>query len=204
VTVPSLRESIRQCLHNKPLSGSLAGDFAVSGLAREERQLTAAAVLMPLVDRPEGFTVLLTQRTEHLYNHAGQISFPGGRVEQHDSNHTETALRETEEEIGLHRQHVEVVGFMEPYQTITGFLVTPVVGFVEPRFELRLDTFEVAEAFEVPLAFILDPNHHKRHASEYRGEQRFYYVIPYENRYIWGATAAMLVNLANKLAACSL
>ncbi|MEZ5582707.1 MAG: CoA pyrophosphatase [Candidatus Competibacteraceae bacterium] len=116
----------------------------------------------------------------------------------------ETALRETEEEIGLHRRHVEVVGFMEPYQTITGFLVTPVVGFVAPTFELSLDTFEVAEAFEVPLAFILNPRHHKRHAAEYRGELRYYYVIPYEDRYIWGATAAMLVNFANKLADCSL
>jgi len=204
VTAYPLRESIRHCLHNNPISSGLAGDFAVSGLAREERELTPAAVLMPLVERPEGLTVLLTQRTEHLYNHAGQISFPGGRVEQYDLTHTETALRETEEEIGLHRRHVEIVGFMEPYQTITGFLVTPVVGFVEPLFELNLDTFEVAEAFEVPLAFILDPHHHKRHASEYRGERRYYYVIPYENRYIWGATAAMLVNLANKLADCSL
>jgi 8-oxo-dGTP pyrophosphatase MutT (NUDIX family) len=203
VTASSLRESIRRCLHSEPTPTGLAGDFAVSGLAREERDLTPAAVLMPLVDRPEGLTVLLTQRTEHLYNHAGQISFPGGRVEQHDASLTETALRETEEEIGLHRRHVEVIGFMEPYQTITGFLVTPVVGFVEPVFELSLDAFEVAEAFEVPLQFILDPRHHKRHSAQYRGQARYYYVIPYENRYIWGATAAMLVNLANRLAGCS-
>lgn len=159
-----------------------------------------AAVLVPLVERPEGFTVLLTQRTAHLEHHAGQISFPGGRAEDHDRGPVETALREAEEEIGLHRRHVrEIAGFLDLYQTVTGFLVTPVVGFVEPPFELTLDAFEVAEAFEVPLKFVLDPRHHEYRGMYYKGQQRRYYVIPYQNRFIWGATAAMLVGFARRL-----
>lgn len=198
----SLRERIRRCLCSSPDPAHLTGDFAVAGLAREQRPLTPAAVLVPLVDRPPAMTVLLTRRTEHLDNHAGQISFPGGRVEEHDADPVETALRETEEEIGLHRRHVvEIAGFLHSYQTITGFLITPVVGFVAPPFELTLDAFEVAEAFEVPLSFVLDPRNHERHNRTYRGQERSFYVIPYENRYIWGATAAMLVGLSRKLAA---
>jgi 8-oxo-dGTP pyrophosphatase MutT (NUDIX family) len=196
----SPRQWIRQCLREVADPSPVPGDYAVSGLARDERPLKPAAVLVPLVDRPDGFTVLLTQRTEHLDNHAGQISFPGGRVEEHDRNPVDTALRETEEEIGLHRRHVEVIGLMDHYQTITGFLVTPVVGLVEPGFELALDAFEVAEVFEVPLRFVLNSAHHQRHSVAYHGQARAYYVIPYENRRIWGATAAMLVNLADKLA----
>ncbi|MCP5419603.1 MAG: CoA pyrophosphatase [Gammaproteobacteria bacterium] len=197
----SLRQWIRQRLLATTNPSPVPGDFAVSGLARDDsKSLKPAAVLVPLVDRPTGFTVLLTQRTEHLDNHAGQISFPGGRMEDHDPTPIDTALRETEEEIGLHRRHVEVIGRMDDYQTITGFLVTPIIGLVEPNFALTLDTFEVAEVFEVPLDFVLDPAHHQRHRVEYRGQPRAYYVIPYENRHIWGATAAMLVNLADKLA----
>ncbi|HOW74795.1 MAG TPA: CoA pyrophosphatase [Candidatus Competibacteraceae bacterium] len=169
-------------------------------MEREERMLTPAAVLVPLVERPDGYTVLLTQRTAHLEHHAGQISFPGGRAEEEDAGPVETALREAEEEIGLHRRHVvEIAGFLDLYQTVTGFLITPAVGFVTPPFDLRLDDFEVAEAFEVPLDFILDPRHHERHSMLYQGRQRQYYVIPYENRFIWGATAAMLVNFARRL-----
>ena len=119
--------------------------------------LTPAAVLFPIVLRDNGQTVLLTQRTAHLKDHAGQISFPGGRVEAEDESPIHTALRETEEEIGLARKHVEVLGFLPEYRTGTGFRVTPVVALVTPPFELALDPFEVAEAFEVPLAFLLDP-----------------------------------------------
>lgn len=195
-----LRDRIRRCLHSTHQVETITGDHVVAGMAAEERTLTPAAVLVPLVERPEGYTVLLTQRTAHLEHHAGQISFPGGRAEEEDANPVETALREAEEEIGLQRRHVvEIAGFLDLYQTVTGFLVTPVVGFVTPPFELTLDEFEVAEAFEVPLAFILDPNHHERRGMLYKGQQRRYYVIPYEDRFIWGATAAMLVNFARRL-----
>ena len=156
--------------------------------------LTPAAVLVPLVLRDEP-TVLLTRRTDHLHHHPGQVSFPGGRVEAHDRTPIETALRETEEEIGLHARHVELLGRLPQYRTGTGFDVTPVVGLVTPPFELTLDAFEVAEAFEVPLAFLLDPGNHQRHKVEVRGAMREYYAMPYGNYYIWGATAGMLVSL---------
>lgn len=197
---PDLRERIRRCLHPTHEVEILTGDHAVAGMEPEERALTAASVLVPLVERPLGYTVLLTQRTAHLEHHAGQISFPGGRAEESDDGPVDTALREAEEEIGLHRRHVtEIVGFLDLYQTVTGFLVTPVVAFVTPPFDLTLDAFEVAEAFEVPLAFILDPRNHERRSMLYKGQQRSFYVIPFEERYIWGATAAMLVNLARRL-----
>jgi 8-oxo-dGTP pyrophosphatase MutT (NUDIX family) len=195
-----MRNRVRRCLHSTHQVETLTGDHAVAGMAREERTLLPAAVLIPLVERAEGYTVLLTQRTDHLEHHAGQISFPGGRTEEADANPVETALREAEEEIGLHRRHVvEIAGFLDLYQTVTGFLITPVVGFVTPPFELALDAFEVAEAFEVPLEFILDPLHHERRSMLYKGQQRQYYVLPYENRFIWGATAAMLVNFARRV-----
>ena len=195
-----LRERIRRCLHSTHQIETITGDHVEAGIAAEERTLTPAAVLVPLVERLEGYTVLLTQRTAHLEHHPGQISFPGGRAEEGDASPVETALREAEEEIGLLRRHVvEIAGFLDLYQTVTGFLVTPVVGLVTPPFELRLDEFEVAEAFEVPLEFILDPRHHERRSMVYKGQQRRYYVIPYEERLIWGATAAMLVALARRL-----
>jgi 8-oxo-dGTP pyrophosphatase MutT (NUDIX family) len=195
-----MRDRVRRCLHSTHQVETITGDHAVAGMEREERTLMPAAVLVPLIERSEGYTVLLTQRTDHLEHHAGQISFPGGRTEEEDTSPVETALREAEEEIGLHRRHiVEIAGFLDLYQTVTGFLITPVVGFVTPPFELALDAFEVAEAFEVPLEFILNPGHHERHGMLYKGQQRQYYVIPYENRFIWGATAAMLVNFARRL-----
>ena len=195
----SLREHIRRCLHPRQPTALTSGDFAVAGVAREERELLPAAVLVPLVDRREGLTVLLTQRTDHLHHHGGQISFPGGRVEAHDAGPVETALRETEEEIGLQRRHVEIIGFLDLYQTVTGFLITPVVSFVEPPFQLNPDPFEVAEVFEVPLNFILDVRNHERRSINFKGRERRFYVLPYEDRYIWGATAAMLVGFAQRL-----
>jgi 8-oxo-dGTP pyrophosphatase MutT (NUDIX family) len=196
-----MRERILQCLHRQqPAPPPRTGDFAVAGVAREEHALTPAAVLVPLVDRPEGLTVLLTQRTDHLHHHGGQISFPGGRVEEHDTSAIETALRETEEEIGLDRRHVDIVGFLDLYQTVTGFLITPVVSFVEPAFQLNPDPFEVADVFEVPLGFILDSRNHERRSVMYKGRERRFYVLPYEDRYIWGATAAILVGFAKRLA----
>ncbi len=177
------------------------GDHDLNPGAPRHATLTPAAVLVPLVERPEGITVLLTQRTEHLDDHAGQISFPGGRVEARDAGPVETALRETEEEIGLARSHVEIVGRLDRYETVTGFIITPVVGLVRPGFSLTLDAFEVAEAFEVPLAFVLDPKNHERHSRVIHGIDRHFYVLPYEGRYVWGATAGMLVNLYAKLCA---
>ncbi|MFO1349893.1 MAG: CoA pyrophosphatase [Gammaproteobacteria bacterium] len=193
------RERIRQRLGQYCDPAALTGDFAVAGMPREQRELKPASVLVPLVERASGLTVLLTQRSEHLPHHAGQISFPGGRAEPNDASPVETALRETEEEIGLERRHVELVGFLDPYQTMTGFLVTPVVGFVTPVFQLNPDPYEVTDIFEVPLEFVLDPRNHERRSRLLKGQERHFYVLPYRHYYIWGATAAMLVNLAQKI-----
>ncbi len=162
-------------------------------------RLRRAAVLIPLVDRAEGLTVLLTLRASHLKHHAGQISFPGGRVEAHDAGPWETALRETEEEIGLAREFVSHVGYLNDHAVATGFHITPAVGFVRPGFTLRLDRTEVEEVFEVPLEFVLDPRHHVPHSREFKGRTVLTYEIPYEGRHIWGATAHMLVGLARLL-----
>jgi 8-oxo-dGTP pyrophosphatase MutT (NUDIX family) len=180
------------------LSDSARGDHDLSGI-EPPAQRVAAAVLIGLIDHPAGLTVLLTQRTAHLADHAGQIALPGGRIEASDPDHVFAALREAEEEVGLTRSQVEIVGRLDTYITGTGFEITPVVGLVRPPVVLVLDTFEVAEAFEVPLAFILDPANHQRHTRELRGQTRGFYALPYQNRYIWGATAAMLVNLAEVL-----
>lgn len=161
--------------------------------------LREAAVLVPLVDRVEGPTVIFTQRTAHLTAHAGQISFPGGRREPYDRTPEDTALRETEEEIGLPRDLIEILGRLDTYVTRTGFRVTPIVGLVRPPIDLVPDPTEVEEVFEVPLTFILDPDNPKRHSREFMGGQRHFYVFPYQQRYIWGATAGMLVNLRDVL-----
>lgn len=160
--------------------------------------LRDAAVLVPLVDREEP-TVIFTQRTANLTAHAGQISFPGGRMEPTDSSPEDTALRETEEEIGLTRSRIEILGRLDTYLTRTGFRVTPVVGLVRPPFTLTPDPTEVAEVFEVPLSFILHPENPQQHSREFLGKERYFYVFPYEQRYIWGATAGMLVNLRDVL-----
>ncbi|WP_230976724.1 CoA pyrophosphatase [Pseudothauera rhizosphaerae] len=159
--------------------------------------LRPAAVLVPVVDRADDLSVLLTRRTDHLHHHPGQISFPGGRVEDSDTSAVMTALRETEEEIGLDPQRVELLGELAEYHTGTGFRVTPVVGLVHPPFELVLDDFEVAEAFEVPLRFLLDPANRERHRVEYQGRMREYYAIPYHDYFIWGATAGILVQMSS-------
>lgn len=160
-----------------------------------------AAVLVPIVLRDDGPSVLLTRRTDHLHHHPGQISFPGGRVEKADRTAADTALRETEEEIGLDRAHVELLGALPDYVTGTGFRVTPVVGLVRAPFELELDAFEVAEVFEVPLSHFLDPANHQRHAREFDGRLRHFYAMPYKDYFIWGATAGMLMSLYELLRA---
>jgi 8-oxo-dGTP pyrophosphatase MutT (NUDIX family) len=157
-----------------------------------------AAVLVPLVQRQAGLNVLLTQRTAHLHDHAGQISFPGGRVEDADTSPMHTALRETHEEIGLAPQAVDVIGKLPEYVVATGYRVTPVVGVIERDFTLRLDDFEVAEVFEVPLGFLMDPSNHERRTITIDGVHRTFYAMPFQGRrryFIWGATAAMLRNL---------
>ncbi len=152
-----------------------------------------AAVLMPLVEHPSGLTVLLTQRAGHLANHPGQISFPGGRVEPQDPDVVHAALRESAEEIGLDRRHVSVAGLLPDHLVVTGFRVTPVVAFVRPGFELRLDPTEVDDAFEVPLAALLDPRNHVRRIRRFEDQEIELTDLPFEGRNIWGATAGMLL-----------
>ena len=183
-------------------------EFLGDGRIGPEREPTPAAVLVPLVDRGDaGLHVLLTRRTDHLRDHAGQVSFPGGRSEPADGSAAATALREAEEEVGLAQRHVEVIGQMPVYTTVTQFVVTPVVALVHPPFELVLDAFEVADAFEVPLAYLMDPTHHRRHVMVYEGGQRQFISIPWQapghehDFFIWGATASMLRNLYRFLAA---
>lgn len=174
----------------------LSDGFRLPG--REDRA-TPAAVLVPLVNRPEGLAVLLTQRSATLPDHPGQISFPGGRIDPDDASPVAAALREAHEEVGLPPAKVTVLGRLASYETVTGYVVTPIVGWVEPPFDVRPDPVEVAEVFEVPLAFLLDPAHQQRHFRMLGALRRDYYAIPYADRYIWGATAAMLVILDRTL-----
>lgn len=175
------------------------GDRDLNPTLEPRSPLVPAAVLVPLVQREEALTVLLTRRTDHLADHAGQISFPGGRIEPFDRDPIAAALREAQEEIGLDEATIEIAGRLDTYQTGTGFEVTPVVGLVTPPVDLSPDPIEVAEVFEVPLAFILDPANHQRETRHYRGVERRFWVLPYRHYYIWGATAAMLVNLSEVL-----
>jgi 8-oxo-dGTP pyrophosphatase MutT (NUDIX family) len=169
-----------------------------------ERAPIVASVLVPLIERDDGLHVLLTRRTDHLHDHAGQVSFPGGRAEPGDVDVIETALREAHEEVGLPRERVQVLGPLNTYSTVSSYIVTPIVGLVQPPFDLALDSFEVAEAFEVPLQFLMTPAHHQRHAAEFEGVQRQFLSMPWQGvdalgqareYFIWGATAAMLRNL---------
>ena len=182
-------------------------EFHGDGRVFTDRSPAEAAVLVALVEREDGLRVLLTRRSEHLRAHAGQISFPGGRVEPEDGDAAVTALRETQEEVGLPQARVQVIGRMPTYTTVTSYVVTPVVGLVQAPFELSelvLDTFEVAEAFEVPLVFLMDPANHRRHVVDFDGLQRHFLSMPWHGTaadgsqreyFIWGATAAMLRNL---------
>ena len=163
--------------------------------------LTPAAVLTPLVDRPEGFTVLLTKRTSNLKHHPGQICFPGGQVEDGDETMISTALRETTEEIGLDGKTIQVIGRLDDCTTITGFTITPIVGIVSVPLDLHIDPHEVAFVFEVPLAFVLDPANHRSMMHTHNGAQRISYAFPFGEHTIWGATACMLMNLYRVLSA---
>lgn len=218
------RADIRARLTGRPARGPLgdsataarlAGDLGVTPLAPERYgalgtaapvrptsgALTPAAVLVPLIEHPEGFTILFTQRTADLKAHAGQISFPGGRVEPEDADVVAAALRESREEIGLPSENVEILGRLDPYITVTNYEVTPIVGVIAPPLTVKADPVEVAEIFEVPLSFFLDPANHQRHSRLANGVARAYYAMPYGDRYIWGATAGMLLNLYDVLTA---
>jgi 8-oxo-dGTP pyrophosphatase MutT (NUDIX family) len=209
------------CLRHPALTSThqerapLTREFIAERLARparprEERDLHAAdlppgvrvihaAVLVPLVNSAGEINLLFTQRTEHLDDHASQISFPGGRVEPSDLSREDTALRETEEEIGLSRSAVAILGRLPDYDMPSGFRITPVVGWIEPPLHLTPDSFEVAGVFEVPLAHFLSPENYQRRQYHFRGRHRHYMAIPYHGRYIWGATAGMLYDLCRVL-----
>ncbi len=157
-----------------------------------------AAVLVPLIERETEPTVLMTTRSSELRQHSGQIAFPGGKVDDGETP-CEAALREAQEEIGLEPRHVEPIGYLDPYLTGTGFRILPVVSLVKPPFELLVNTKEVRDTFEVPLAFLMQPENHQRHSREWRGTTRFFYAMPWNERYIWGATAGIVRSLYEKL-----
>lgn len=189
----TLREALARGRQRSP--GLIAGDVLEG---EEGGDITPAAVLVPVVERPRP-TVILTLRPETMRKHPGQVSFPGGRIDPDDDGPVAAALREAEEEIGLPPDAVDVIGVADVYRTITGFEVTPVVGIVPPGLALRAHPGEVAAMFEVPLAHLLDPAHQIVRTVEWRGRERCYYEIEWEGRRIWGATAAMIVNLSRRL-----
>ena len=173
-----------------PQSGDQGTDRMLEIIAREQ-PVRPAAVLIPVVDHAEP-TVLLTQRAAHLNDHAGQISFPGGKIDPTDASPLDAALREAEEEVGLTREFVEPIGYLDLYGTSFGFRILPTVARVRPGFKLRINHAEVDDAFEVPLAFLMNPVNHQLHSKEFRGMERTYYAMPFAERYIWGATAGIL------------
>lgn len=180
-------------------AGAASASWGDADAQLDAQQLTAAAVLVPLVQRASGLTLLLTQRTAHLRDHAGQISFPGGRCEEYDTTLIDTAVREAREEVGLEREQLEILGFLPEYRTLTGFRISPAVALVQPPLNLKLDDFEVAEVFEVPLAFVLKRENFQRHQIEYAGKMRDYYALSWKGYFIWGATAGMLMSLQRLL-----
>ena len=186
---------IRRFKHLSSAAEQMRGDHDLNPDIKLYEDLVPAAVLVPLVNRTYGVTTLLTQRSSHLAHHPKQISFPGGHTEPGDGSPEETALRETEEEVGLDRRHIEIVGRLAEYHTRTGFAVTPIVALVEPPFDISPDPHEVEEVFEGPLAFLMDPANHARHSREIQGTIRYFHAIPYDGYFIWGATAGMLMNL---------
>jgi 8-oxo-dGTP pyrophosphatase MutT (NUDIX family) len=196
-------ESLRRRFGSPPPWQPETTDEHMQGQGRSRTIVVAASVLIPIVLRDAGPTLIFTQRTAHLSNHAGQVSFPGGRSETSDLSPIDTALRETEEEIGLSRNHVEVVGTLPDYVTVTGYRITPVVGIAQPPFSLQPDPREVDEIFEVPLAFLMDGMHHQRRTADLPNGlgRRTFYAMPYQRFFIWGATAGILRNLYHFLRA---
>ncbi|WP_106638827.1 CoA pyrophosphatase [Allosphingosinicella vermicomposti] len=195
--IARLREAFGNPLEPHPML--IPGDPVDPAPPGEEVMPTPAAVLVPVVMRPEP-TLLLTLRPETVRRHAGQVSFPGGRIDPGDADAIRAALREAEEEVALPRQAVEIIGAADPYRTITGYQVTPVVGLIPPGLPLVPNPAEVADIFEAPLPYLLDPVHQQARTAFYQGRERHYYEILWEGRRIWGATAAMIVNLSRRLA----
>lgn len=194
--VQRVRERSQRLASGLPVARPpLGSDFSLNGVVPPPTTFRPAAVLVPLVRRELGITVLLTQRTDDMPSHAGQIAFPGGRPQVGDADAVATALRETEEEVGLARRFVEVIGPVDHYRTGSGYEITPVVGIVMPGFRTRADPREVADVFEVPLDHFLDEKNHQLDSRIWQGRERRYYAMPYRERYIWGATAGMLKNL---------
>ena len=199
-------DSLRLVLHSAPFrawfaAGEVVGEAVGEALGNAPLDVPPipASVLFPIVMREDGATVLLTRRAEHLKDHPGQISFPGGRAEASDASPAHTALRETEEEIGLSSAHIEIIGYLPDYLTVTGFCISPVVALITPPFALRPDPFEVAEVFEVPLAFLMDAANHQQRSAFFRGELRPYLAMPYGDYFIWGATAGIIKTLSQAL-----
>ena len=179
---------------------SVGGDFNLNPeMIRKTSNLVPAAVLIPLVLRKSGITLLFTRRTEALTNHPGQISFPGGHVDSKDNSPIEAALRETKEEVGIGEKHINIIGTLDVYETRTGFSVLPIVGFIYPPFDIRPDPREVAEVFEVPLSFLMDSRNHEQHTRQIKGNDRKFHAILFGSYFIWGATAGMILNLYNIL-----
>lgn len=179
----------------KPNLGDIRGDHDLNTGFGPDAQIREAAVLVPIIKRDEGLSVLFTKRTDHLSHHPGQISFPGGHTEEEDESANHAALRETEEEVGLPSSYIQVIGHLNSYVTRTGFRITPVVGLVDVPFPTAPDPHEVAEVFEVPLAFLMNEANHQKCSRVFKGTERHFWAMPYEEYYIWGATAGMLRNL---------
>jgi len=186
-------ELIRRLGDVPPLESLLTADDLEKQREAAARALTPAAVLLLVVNHPGAPTVVFTQRTAHLADHAGQISFPGGRLEAHDEGPVQAALREAREEVGIDPAAIEILGELPDYHTSTGYRVRPVVGWAEPPVAWAPDPYEVADVFEVPLAFLLDPANHRHESAWYKGRLRHYWAMPWRGRFIWGATAGMLV-----------
>jgi 8-oxo-dGTP pyrophosphatase MutT (NUDIX family) len=188
-----LRFDVPPALHDPdivPTSGDAGTDRMLEIVAREQ-PIRPAAVLIPVVARPEP-TVLLTLRASHLNDHAGQIAFPGGKIDPADASPRDAALREAFEEVGLDRGFIDPIGYLDVYGTAFGYRILPTLARVSPGFELKISRDEVDDAFEVPLAFLMNPLNHQLHSKEFRGMERFYYAMPYAGHYIWGATAGIL------------
>ena len=179
--------------HEAPQAAATGGgDHVMNAGLTVAEDYREAAVLIPVVAREPEATVILTQRTAHLPSHAGQIAFPGGKIDPGDDGPAAAAVREAEEEIGLERRHIGLVGYLDPYLSRTGYRIVPVLGRIEPDYSLNLNRAEVEEAFEVPLSFLLDPANHKRASRVFFGRERYFYEMPFGDRYIWGVTAGII------------